>query len=258
MEKKNTSALSSEQRVKELELELAKANAELADAHAALDGFHDDEVNRMSVNISSCALRDALSSVEALRTNIMSWHTGEELTEADRRRLLGSGVRRYGFLDKVSDIMATNPQFIPSFLDEEEFKELIRKLEEVRNISVILQQTMRANNDVLLLLGDEAFRMALMYYGAVRDAALRRVPGARALFNILRQFFRHGRPQSEQPTEHEVERDVRALLHGHKEGEIVIRNEADHIVKGERTIVDDAHKLPVTSYELQEKGEINE
>jgi len=255
MEKKTTSALSSEQRVKELEQELAKAHADLSDANAALESFHDDEIKRSSVNISSCALRDALNAAELLRTNIMSWHTGDDLTEADRRRLLGSGVRRYGFLDKVSDIMTTNPQFTPSFLDEEGFKEQIRNLEEVRNISVILQQTLRANNDVLAILGDQAFRMALMYYGAVRDASLRRVQGASALFRILQQFFRHGRPQSEEPTEHEVERDVKALLHGHKDGKIVIENERPHMVGGKHVVVDETHKERA-AFKETESGEI--
>jgi hypothetical protein len=35
------------------------------------------------------------------------------LTDSERRRLLGSGVRRYGFIDKVSDFAVANPNFVP-------------------------------------------------------------------------------------------------------------------------------------------------
>ena len=256
MENKEKVTPTSEQRVKELERELAQAHADLADAHAEIDSMHNDELKRSSVNISDCTLRDALRDAELVRSNIQSWITGDNLTEADRRRLLGSGVRRYGFLDKVSDIIDTNPQFIPSFLDAEEFKALIRNLEKVRNINVVLQQAIRANNDVLLIMGDEAFRMALMYYGAVRDASLRRVTGAAALFRILQQFFRRRRNESEEPTEHEVERDLKALLHGHKDGEIIVKNERDRIIKGNRTVIDQTHKERA-GFKETESGEIN-
>jgi len=38
-----------------------------------------------------------------------------------------------------------------------------------------------------------------------------------------------------------VERDLKALLHGKKDGEIIIRNERPHLVGGKHEIIDDVH-----------------
>jgi len=81
-----------------------------------------------------------------------------------------------------------------------------------------------------------------MYYNSVRDAARRNVPGAQELFNILELFFRRGRISDGEPTEPELERDFRALLHGHKDGKIVIENERPHMEGGKHVVVDETHK----------------
>jgi hypothetical protein len=164
------------------------------------------------------------------------------LTEAERRRLLGSGVRRYGFIDKVSDVAADNPEFIPPFMDEDKLKELIRLIEALRNISVTLQQMQRMTNDELLIVGDEAFQEALKYYNSVRDASRRRVPDAQALFRVLQQFFRRPRRTSDEPTEEQVLRDVKAGLHGKKDVDIHIKHESPHLTGGEHIVTDETHK----------------
>jgi hypothetical protein len=83
--------------------------------------------------------------------------------------------------------------------------------------------------------------MALAYYNTVREASRRRQPGAQAIFRLLQAFFRRGRLTSEEPTESKVERDVKALLHGKKDGEIIIKNERPHLVGGKREVIDEAH-----------------
>ena len=197
MSTKNTVSPSSEDRIKQLEQELAQTrsqletvNAELADAQAGLDAVHTDPETHISLALTDQRLTQALDAAAQLRGRFETMLNGTELSESERRSMLGSGVRRYGFTDKVSDMMDINPDLIPSFLDEEHLKELLRQLEIVRNINAILVQTIRMNSDIMLVLGDEAFRNALMFYGAVRDASVRRVPGARELYHILRDFFR--------------------------------------------------------------------
>ena len=163
------------------------------------------------------------------------------LSDAERRRLLGSGVRRYGFIDKVSDIGSDNPEFTPPFLNFETLKDLIRHIETVRNLAATLQQLVQANSELLLTMGDEAFRMALLYYNSVRDAARLRVPGAKPIFQALELFFRRPRRTSNEPTEPEVERDVKALLHGKKDGKIVIENERPVVSGGKHVVLDDVY-----------------
>jgi len=44
----------------------------------------------------------------------------------------------------------------------------------------------------------------------------------------------------------EVERDIRGLLRGTKDGEITIRNESDQVVKGEKVVIDNTHATSAT------------
>jgi hypothetical protein len=228
---------------------LAISQAELKDAHNTIDDLHDALDGMHGDSRFAFTGRFKESTLEALMTNfiaeyqneIESWVSGPQLSPAERRRLLGASQRRYGFIDEVSDVMSTNPRFIPSNVDEQEFKDEIRKFELIRNFNITLQQVLRITQDIQLVMGDSLYRQALSYYGSVRDAALRRVEGAQVLFNRLREFFRniHRRRTTDEPTEAEALRDARALLHGRKDGEIIIRNESPHLAGGERTVIDE-------------------
>jgi len=179
------------------------------------------------------------------------------LTTAQRRRLQGSGVRRYGFIDKTSDVSEEFPQFAPPYFNTNTLKIKLREIEIVRNLLTMLQAMSRIGSDVLLLLSDEAFQMALAYYNSVGEAARRRQPSAEAVFKVLQLYFRRRSSQTEEPTEPEVERDLRALLHGRKEGKIVIENERPHMTGGKRVVVDETHKARA-AWKATEEGEISE
>jgi hypothetical protein len=90
----------------------------------------------------------------------------------------------------------------------------------------------------LLLTCDAAYRDALRIYGNLRELSRSRVLGAEELFQQLLQFFTlHRRGRTGEPTEHKLERDFRSLLHGHADGEMIIKNESPHKSAGEREVV---------------------
>ena len=95
----------------------------------------------------------------------------QSLSHRQRLQMLGSGVRRYGFNDKVSDFAESNPEFVPPYLSVPKFKTNLRETELLRDISAMLSQMQRIIDDLLLITGDEVYRQALMYYGSVRDAS---------------------------------------------------------------------------------------
>jgi hypothetical protein len=111
------------------------------------------------------------------------------------------------------------------------------------NITITLEQLLRIYTDILLIAGDEAFQMALMYYNSVREAARRGVPGAQATFRALQLFFRRGRQTDmAEPTEKDLLRDAKALLHGKKDGKIVIEGQAKHTAAASHVAIDDTFK----------------
>ena len=183
-----------------------------------------------------------------------------ELTPAARRRLLGSGVRRYGFIDKVSDTADEYPQFWPASAHgtidfQDALKERLREIEVLRNVLVWLRMMERVVGDLLLIAGDDAFRMANTYYAAVRSAARSNLPGAPALYQLLRLFWRKRRGTSEEPTIREVERDTRALLRGNKDGTVTVRNESDTVIKGEKVVIDNTQRRPRGGVKIVEERE---
>ena len=255
---------------KNLELEFARMREELANAqakiierdatiddlHSTIESFHNMAESFFTLNMTESMLDEAFNTIKSLKIEMADWTNGPELSMNQRRILQGASQRRYGFIDEISDVMSANPQFIPSNIIDTEYKEDIRKFEIIRNINIALRQVLRVTEDIQLVMGDNLYRSALSYYGSVRDAALRRVEGAKALFDSLRVFFKSMRRRSGEPTEHEALRDARALIHGRKDGEIIISNEADHVVKGERTIIDETHKQRA-GFKETESGEIN-
>jgi len=181
-----------------------------------------------------------------------------ELNTNDRKRLLGSGVRRYGFIEKVLEVGRDYPQFWPAFGgDEAALRERVDEIDVLRNLLVWFRVAARTVGDLLLLAGDDAFRIAGSYYATSRDGARRKNPDAVQVFEMLRLFWRHRRrmSSSEEPTMHEVLRATDALLHGRKDGQITVRNESDSIIKGERVIIDHTKPKPRGSVKFVESIE---
>jgi hypothetical protein len=171
-------------------------------------------------------------------TDIDSAMTGRE-----RLRLFGVKSRNYGFISKAWDIARDNPEFVPPNFSMSEMQQHIQLFEQVRQLTMVLEQFQHAATDYLMITSDNAYRDALRIYGSLREQTRGRVPGAQALFDELLQYFtlhRRGRVGAE-PTEKELERDFHSLIHGHKEGEIIIKNESPHVSGGVRTVVDDVH-----------------
>ena len=47
--------------------------------------------------------------------------------------------------------------------------------------------------------------------------------------------------EADEPTQKQLERDAKRLLHGHADGRIVIENESPHLTEGVHEVIDDVH-----------------
>ena len=179
-----------------------------------------------------------------------------ELNTTDRRRLNGSGVRRYGFIEKTADIAEDFPQFWPVIVDDKEnLNVLVQEIEVLRNLLIWFRYASRVTGDLLLIAGDKALRLAGAYYAAARDGARRKNPEAQQVFNMLRSFWQtRRRNTSAEPTRKEVLCDVHALLRGTKDGEIIVRNESDRVVKGERVVIDNTRKTQSSKFQCHQRN----
>ena len=182
-----------------------------------------------------------ISEVAGLTDNVREMFGDRQLTPLDRRRMTSSGIRNYGFLDKTYDLTETNMQYAPGTFNRDTMGTHIHNIEALRNILVEVRKLEDAVSDALLINGDSAFRLGLIYYNTVRDLSRHGDTEATRVFDLLRPFFKRRRAKTGEPTEHEVERDVRALLHGKKDGKIVIENEKPHLSGGKRILIDETH-----------------
>ena len=100
---------------------------------------------------------------------------------------------------------------------------------------------------------------ALEFYDSVRSAAKRRIDAAESIHSELAVFFeaKGRRGESEEPTEKELKRDMNALLHGKKDGKIVIENIKPKISGGKHKVIDE-HFTDTAQYRETEEAEIKD
>ena len=184
------------------------------------------------------------------------------LTPVERRRLMASGVKRYGFVDQLSDTSAEFPQFWPaSSLGtdgmQSRLKNLLRELEVLRNLIIWLRRMLRAAGDLRLTVGNEAFRLANSYYNGARAAARSRVPEAQQVFELLKQFWKQRNRVTDNPTEGEAVRDFNAVAHGKKEGYVAAEYTRDRAAKGKKVLVDETRSPRQRGGERVDERETN-
>jgi hypothetical protein len=166
-----------------------------------------------------------------------------ELNSAERLRLLGSGVRRYGFIEKVFELSVDYPQFWPPFgKGQEELTEYVNEVDVFRNVLVWFRAASRVVHDLLLIAGDDAFRVAGAYYTLAREGARRKNPEAVVVYEMLKIFWKRSRRKSGDPTRKQVVTKVKALQNGTLEGELLVMNVNDMVIPGEKRVIDRTYR----------------
>jgi hypothetical protein len=223
----------------------SKQNEELADARKQLE----QAIRDYRTAAGSAAGEERLIPMADIQT-IMDLLTEAEdifssyahpLTPVERRRLNGTSYKRYGFIAQCFAYVQQHPDLKPSYLKlDDDF----RDYERIRGVYEYLQQFESVVYDAMLYASNEAYNGALAYYSYIREAARQHVPGAEAIYHSLKAFFAsHGaHATAGEPTEEQIERDVKSLLHGTKEGKIVIENEIPVQEKARREVFDSVHK----------------
>jgi len=199
-----------------------------------------DEQQSSGNAISALATKTIIDLIESAIDIFEDY--GNIFTPTERMRKNGLGIRNYGFTRVAYANALRNPQFVPSYLIMSTWDDAMTDFQRKRDIWGWLRQFIQLVRDGMRVPADAAYGFALEYYGALREAARRAVPGAEAEFAELRPFFKRARRTGTEPTDMEIERDLHALLHGKKDGEVVVRNERPHLTGGKREVLDQVHK----------------
>jgi hypothetical protein len=185
---------------------------------------------------------------------------GVTFTPADRERLISVGIKNLGFIQIAYTQALANPALVPGYLDMADFKDAMEDLERKRTLLTLIEQLGKTVSDSMLADSDSAFHDALDFYNYVKTAARQRVNGAEPVYSLLKPYFKRSRPGAteDKPTEKQIERDVRGLLSGTKEGRITIENENPDTSGGHRHVLDEVHPADVHTEVRTDTGETSE
>jgi hypothetical protein len=165
------------------------------------------------------------------------------LRALDRKRLNGIGIKTQGFIERAYEYAAENPEFLPHYFSLEKFREDYAYFTAFRNLYDIDKQIQEILWNITIQAADMVYMDSLEFYALVREAAKRRVDASETIYKDLEQFFKKNRTMSEgglaEQTEKKTKRDVNALLHGKRNGKIVIENIKPKVTGGKHKIIDE-------------------
>jgi len=177
------------------------------------------------------------------------------LSPAERARLIGAGVRNYGFIEKARDIARDNPAFLPPNFDIDQFSADLQSFDKVRQVFLIAEKLETIAADKMLLMSNDLYRESLRVYNTLKEQSRARVAGARDLFMALETFFKKRRPSDRPPTEKQEIRKAEGIIKGTVDGEMFLKNEKAKKTGGVHEVIEDIHKDQIAG---KKSAEFNE
>jgi hypothetical protein len=177
------------------------------------------------------------------------------LRALDRQRLNGVGIKKQGFIERAYKLAETNQEYLPHYLTIEKFQEDNEYFIAFRSLYDTVKQIGEILWNITIQASDIVYTDALEFYAPVREAAKRRVDAAETLYKDLEIFFKRKKSPNEEPTEKQTLRDANALLHGKRDGKIVIENIKPKLIGGKHKIIDEKFDSKTIAKETDE-GEI--
>jgi len=202
------------------------------------------------------AMKKAFGEVAKATTDLRKQFPHDaELTTQQRKRLIGAGAKNYGFIVKSWETAEARPAYRPPGFSVPDMAETLANIEQARQLLAVIDQMRQLVDDFLLSSGDIAYRDALRVYGNLRELARMKNPGAQALFDQLKKFFKRRRNTGAEPTEHELDVDFHNVLHGKSDGEFIIKNETPRMTGGVHEVVDNVRKRGKRGAKMEVKEE---
>jgi hypothetical protein len=174
------------------------------------------------------------------------------LTAKERERLIGAGIRNYGFIEKANDLGNDNPAFLPPQFNMAPFNQNLQVFDLVRQFYILAEKLQTLASDSMLLKSNDLYRDSLRIYNGLKEQARGRVPGARDLFDALEPFFKRRRVSESQPTQKQELHRIENIFKGKTEGEVLVRNIKPKKSGGVHEVIEATGKERITGKETIE------
>jgi hypothetical protein len=143
--------------------------------------------NKISIEIITSDLADINSAVQTLLKKLEPYLIA--LNADDKKGLAKIGERNLPYVEKTLQYAVSNPEFLPPYIDVNEFKKDFEAFRVLRELLRPLAQITSNIDDTATLCGSEAIDATSAYYGSVSQAAKLNVPNAKAIYDDLSQRF---------------------------------------------------------------------
>lgn len=93
------------------------------------------------------------------------------------------------FVNKALTYAESNPNLAPAYLNVPELRKDVEAVETLQDFSRTLSQLNQNLGDTIMLAGSEAYSAVLTFYHSVKQASKMNVPGAKTIYDDLKQRF---------------------------------------------------------------------
>lgn len=143
--------------------------------------------NQISVSIDAETLSAVSNHLTQVKTLLAPFL--HPLTAEDRKALFKMGDKTIATVLKTKSFIETNPEFVPSYMDKEEFLKDALLAEQLTPLANLAQQITRDLEDTVMAAGSDSIQAAMLYYGQVKEASARGIASAKPVYDDLSQRF---------------------------------------------------------------------
>ena len=152
--------------------------------------------NRVSASLTDADITAIQAAITTIRSKLPFLVS---VSNQERLEMPKLGDKTMGFEEKCAAYMASNPEFLPGYVQIAEVTKdralLARFMQFWTHLTTLCEEV----SDTKLVIGSEIYMADLGYYGNARQGAKRGLPGADTIFNDLRARFPGAKPQPPTP-----------------------------------------------------------
>ena len=141
--------------------------------------------NRVSIVISPQDRTTINGALGTIKTTLFPYLIS--LSPEERQNLPKMKDRTIAFVNKTLGYAASNPEFLPPYLDVPELQKDIDAVNILNSFLVPLEQLLSGVDDTMMEAGSEAYVAALSYYNSVKQASKTNVKNAKTIYEDLKE-----------------------------------------------------------------------
>ena len=143
--------------------------------------------NIVSIQVPEKDLQTAIRKIQEVKALMKPYLIA--LQPNERMTLPKMGDKSLSFVTKATEYAQSRKDFSPPYLNAEELAIDLKAVEDLTRVYRETEQLCKSLDDTIMLSGSEAYAEALAYYQAVKQAAKRNIPDAKAVYQDLRKRF---------------------------------------------------------------------